>query len=222
MANNDLPDNVIPLGTTGKPKAGRRKVKAGDPLTAKQMKFAEGLAAGLHFEAAFREAYDCTNYNANTAYKKSFAAQHHPAIKAKVLELRAQAQKLLDAKLTGKSEPSNLPQVIHDSVNAKVNQANEVLITRQTLTRMALEDRQLAQTLGQASAAVASLKFLGTLHQLTTDNREANKVSELEQMTPQQLREFIQSEIQKVGLLIETDDGLLELIDMRPLTTTKQ
>ena len=43
-------DNVIPLGTTGKPKAGRRKVKAGDPLTAKQMKFAEGLAAGLHFD----------------------------------------------------------------------------------------------------------------------------------------------------------------------------
>ena len=49
-------------------------------------------------------------------------------------------------------------------------------------------------------------------------------MSEVEQMTPQQLREFIQSEIQKVGLVIEVSDGdnLLELIDMRPINDIPQ
>lgn len=217
-------DNVVPFGIhEGKPKTGARKRKTSHemPLTLKQERLAELLAAGTPFLQAYQQTYNCKNLDSMSTYKKSWAVSHHPKIVARVKDLKEKIKLAEQAHLSG-AAPINLPKVITDAFTKEQKIVHDVIINRQALTHMALQDREGAREHGQFSAAVASLKFLGTLHQLTTDNREANKVSELEQMTPQQLREFIQDEIQRCGLVLEMDDGLLELIDMRPLTTTKQ
>ena len=52
--------------TKQKPKEGKRKIVRGLELTEKQEKFAQGLAAGKHFDQAYKEAYNCSNMQADT------------------------------------------------------------------------------------------------------------------------------------------------------------
>ena len=219
---NDTPenDNVIPL----KPKIGPRKPVRNQALTIKQNLFAEGLAAGKHFVQAYRDAYNTSTMNERTvAVKARHEAKNNPKIVARVAELRAKVDQVVSAKLSGASVPglNKLPKVVRDTATAEVKRVSDVLITRQTLTHMLLEDRKLARELGQASAAVASAKELGKLHQLTSDNRESAKMSEFDQMTPAQLKDYIRAEIAKSSTVIDLD-GLIEFVDMRPPTDIPQ
>ena len=219
---NDTPenDNVIQL----KPKTGRRKNVRNQKLTNKQMKFAEGVAAGLPFEQAYKNAYNCSGMQARTIYTKSRSElKHNQKIKDEVERLKAQLNQVVTAKLSGASIPglNKLPKVITDAATGELQRVSDVLITRQTLTHKLLYAVDRAYELGQVSAAVGALTQLGKLHQLTSDNRESAKMSEFDQMTPDQLKEYIRAEIQKAGTIIDMD-GLIEFVDMRPLTTTKQ
>ena len=222
---DDKKDNVVelkPKSRTGKG-AGRRKVQPNDPLTVRQEAFAQALAAGLPFDAAFKRAYNTANYDPLVLYKRSHREKNHPKIQRRVKELQQKMALAEMAHLTG-AAPIPLPAVMTDAITREAKVVSDVIINRQTLTHKLLKAADRADELGQISATVAALKELGKLHQLTTDNREANKLSEVEQMNPAQLRQFIQDEIQKVGLVIELTDGsdLLELVDMRPPTNTKQ
>ena len=71
-------------------KAERRSGKTPGGLTAKQHKFAEGLAAGLNNAEAYRAAYDASGMAATTVNNEASKLAARPDITATVAELLAE------------------------------------------------------------------------------------------------------------------------------------
>ena len=207
-----IDDTEVKLG----PKKGKRKlVRDRDGLTVKQMKFAEGLAAGLHFVQAFKAAYDTSAWRDNSVYKKSHREKDYPKIKAKVAELKEQIRIATEAKLAGERLSSHNLPVVNETARVNARAVERVLIDRQRITEMLLDDRQGAREAGQYSAAVGSLKVVAQLHGLISDNRDATKqLTAIEQMTVDQLRDFILQELPQVGL--SPSDVGLDFVSMNP------
>ena len=107
-----------------KPKHGTRKLTRHDDLTIKQNAFAEKLAAGVHFNEAWRSVYNCENLNERSAYQKSWKDARHPKILKRVAELKDQIQKATDARLAGHDLPSNTLPVVREATRLKSTRLN--------------------------------------------------------------------------------------------------
>ena len=200
-----------------KPKEGKRKIQRGTELTIKQEKFAQGLAAGLHFAEAFRAAYNCENSQPDTVYQKSFIYKKHPKIVKRVAELKEQINKLVETQLAGQQVPQSALPAVRDAANAQVKVAERVLMDRNNLTQMLLSDRELARELGQVSAAVGAVKAVAMMHGVLADGRETKaEATAIEQMSASELRAFISSELTQVGL--SPSDVGLDFVNMKPKT----
>ena len=205
-------DTKVKLG----PKKGIRKLERNrDGLTIKQLKFAEGLAAGLHFTDAFKAAYDTSRWALMSVYKKAHREQNHPKVAAKVAELKEQIRIATEAKLAGERLNSHNLPVVNEAAKARVAEVKRVLVTRDFVTEKLMDAYDGASQNGQYSASVGAMKTVAQLHGLISDNRDAAKqLTAIEQMTVDQLRDFILQELPQVGL--SPSDVGLDFVSMNP------
>ena len=99
----------------------------------------------------------------------------------------------------------------------QVRAAERVLIDRNSLTQMLLEDRQGARECGQYAAAVGAVKNIAMMHGVLADGRETKaEATAIEQMSADELRAFISSELTQVGL--SPSDVGLDFVNMKPKT----
>lgn len=93
MTKNKNPFEVISGGKDkenqgGKRRSGNKATPGG--LTAKQEKFAEGLAAGLTNSEAYRQAYDASTMAAATVHNEAAKLAQHQGVAARVNEILAE------------------------------------------------------------------------------------------------------------------------------------
>ena len=71
-------------------------------------------------------------------------------------------------------------------------QAKRMELTKEQILQMLLDDRELARREGQASAAMKADELLGKeLHRMFVDRKEVGGPGDFDQMTEDELREFI-------------------------------
>ena len=231
MDHDDDSDNIIELAKrrtrevrkVGRPKKGvgneprkgqKYKGVRKDPLTDKQEKYAQRLAAGEQFIDAFKLVYDCANMAPDTIAKFASRMKNHPKVKERSLELKRQIRRALDAHCMGlPAATAHMPEPMKNAVKNELNITADLIVTRQFLVKEQLKNVQLARETAQVSAAVAGINSIAKLEGFDQDSREKQVIDEFGRMSPAELKAYIREELSKSGGVADLDVG--QLVDMR-------
>jgi hypothetical protein len=129
-----------------------------------------------------------------TAYKTAFKPKNVSPLSERVLANRWKKHPVVQAEL--------------ERLRSQLEKRTEINLER--VTQMLLEDRQLAHDMGQASAASQASKYIAQIHGLITDKREVKITSDIDQMSIDQLRQFLAEHSQTLKPIVNNPLPLLE------------
>jgi len=126
-----------------------------EKLTPKQEAFAQAYIETGNATEAYRRCYSSEGWTPNAVEVNACKLLKHAKVALRIRELAAKVQKIQEEKFE---------------------------ITIETLTKMLLEDRDLARELGQSSAAVSALKTIAHIHGKLVDRKEVGKPGEFAEL----------------------------------------
>ena len=210
-----LPEGAKPKKGEGNERRKYKSVRNSRALTDKMEAYAQRIAAGEAFIEAFKLCYDCSNMAPDTIAKFASRMKNHAKIKERVLTLKRQIRRALDAHCMGLPAPtSHMPEPMANAVKNELNTVVDVIISRQWVIKEQIKNIQLARETGQASAAVAGVNSIAKIEGFDQDSREKQVTGELERMSQAELKAYIREELSKSGG-VEDITELGQLVDMR-------